>query len=375
MQLKQYEIVQNKDLLSVDIQEVCMKYKTIKKFAYILHDKDDTRPHYHIYVNFGNNGVSHELVASWFNVPPNFVSKVKGRTSDVLLYLIHGNESQKHKHQYDPSEVVSNFAFETEINNSKIIGNFKDYSFAQMLKYIDTLPISEKCKAHAQLERLWRIECAMLTFNADRNIDVVFICGKAGTGKTYYAKKLLSSMGYDYCVSSSSNDPYQDYLGQRAIILDDMRDTVFDLPDLLKILDNNTGSSVRSRFTNKVFNGKMIILTSSVPLNYWYKMYRYNAVDTLDQLYRRINTYVEVKEKEILVYDEIDNYGKPKGEPKRYHNEVFDLKKSSPPKRSIISEFDKICTPIQEVTIGNHSYVETFDFDDVLFGDKNNRPE
>lgn len=373
MQLKQYEIVQNKDLLSVDIQEVCMKYKTIKKFAYILHDKDDTRPHYHIYVNFGNNGVSHELVASWFNVPPNFVSKVKGRMSDVLLYLIHGNESQKHKHQYDPLEVVSNFAFETEINNSKIIGNFKDYSFAQMLKYIDTLPISEKCKAHAQLERLWRIECSMLTFNADRNIDVVFICGKAGTGKTYYAKKLLSSIGYDYCVSSSSNDPYQDYLGQRAIILDDMRDTVFDLPDLLKILDNNTGSSVRSRFTNKVFNGKMIILTSSVPLNYWYKMYRYNAVDTLDQLYRRINTYVEVKEKEILVYEEIDNYGKPKGEPKRYHNEVFDLKKSSPPKRSIISEFDKICTPIQDVTIGNYSYVETFDFDDVLFGGKNTR--
>ena len=52
MQLKQYDIVQNQDLLTVDIQEVCMKYKTIKKWAYILHDKDDTRPHYHIYVNF-----------------------------------------------------------------------------------------------------------------------------------------------------------------------------------------------------------------------------------------------------------------------------------------------------------------------------------
>jgi len=288
MQLKQYEIVQNADKLTVDIQEVCMKYKTIKEWAYILHDKDDTRPHYHIYINFGNNGVSHELVASWFDIPPNFVSKVKGRKTDMLLYLTHANESQKYKHQYDPSEVVSNFAFETEIEKSKIIGDFKNYSFAQMLKYIDTLPMSDKAKAHGQLERLWKLQCQLLTLDSERSINVVFVCGATGTGKTFYAKKLFESLEMDYCVSSSSNDPFQDYLGQKGIILDDMRDTVFDLPDLLKILDNNTGSSVKSRFANKVFNGEMIILTSHVPLRYWYREYRYNSIDTLDQLYRAV---------------------------------------------------------------------------------------
>ncbi len=368
MQLKQYEIVQNQDLLTVDIQETCMKYKTIKKFAYILHDKDDTRPHYHIYVNFGNNGVSHELVASWFNVPPNFVNKIKGRSTDMLAYLTHSNDSQKHKHQYDPSEVVANFDFETEVKNSKIIGNFKEYSFAQMLKYIDTLPVSEKCKAHSQLERLWRIECSMLTFNPDRNVDVVFIYGKAGTGKTYYAKKLLTSLDYDFCVSSSSNDPFQDYLGQRAIILDDIRDTAFELSDLLKILDNNTSSSVRSRFANKVFNGNMIVLTSPVPLCFWYREYRWNKDDTLDQLFRRINVYVEVTEKEILVYDGLDSNGKPKGIAKRYYNEVFDLKKTAPKKRNITDMFDKICNPLEEAKIGKHVLTKTFDLDDEVFG-------
>ena len=38
------EIVTDADKLKVDIQETCMKYKTIKQWAYILHDKDDTRP-------------------------------------------------------------------------------------------------------------------------------------------------------------------------------------------------------------------------------------------------------------------------------------------------------------------------------------------
>ena len=152
--------------------------------------------------------------------------------------------------------------------------------------------------------------------------------------------------------------------GDDAIILDDMRDTAFELPDLLKILDNNTSSSVRSRFANKVFNGSMIILTSSVPLNFWYKEYRYNAVDTLDQLYRRINIYVEVKDKEILVYDGLGSDGKPVGEPKRYYNEVYDLKKTAPPKRDISSMFDKICSPVKEVKIGSSVMQETFDFDD-----------
>lgn len=52
MQLRHMEIVQDADKLKVDIQQTCMQYKTIKQWAYILHDKDDTRPHYHIYLNF-----------------------------------------------------------------------------------------------------------------------------------------------------------------------------------------------------------------------------------------------------------------------------------------------------------------------------------
>ncbi len=367
MKLKQYEIVQNSDLLTVDIQEVCMSYKTIKEWAYIEHNKDDTRPHYHIYLNFGNSGVCHEEVAKWFNVPSNFVNKIKGRKTDMLLYLTHGNESQKHKYQYDPSEVVSNFSFETEIEKSKIIGNFKEYSFAQMLQYVDTLPIADKTKAYNQLEKLWRLECAMLTFNPDRNIEVIFISGKSGTGKTYYAKKLLESLNYDYCISSSSNDPYQDYMGQRAIILDDLRDTAFEeLSDLLKILDNNTSSSVRSRFSNKVFNGKMIIVTSSVPLCYWYSKYRNNSIDTLDQLYRRFNAYVEVKDKEILVYNGVGKDGKPAGEPKRYYNEVYDLKKMASQKKDLSSLFDNVCKPLDIISGNQLELSQTFEFDEIF---------
>ena len=109
MYLKHCEIVQDVDKLKVDIQQVCMKYQSIKKWAYILHDKDDTRPHYHIYLNFGTSSISTTDVAKWFQLEyvndegetktgENFISKIKGRATDMLLYLTHGQPDQKFKY-------------------------------------------------------------------------------------------------------------------------------------------------------------------------------------------------------------------------------------------------------------------------------------
>lgn len=344
MQLRQCEIVCDVDKMPVDIQETIMKYKTIKQWAYIVHDKDDTRPHYHIYLNFGASSVDTEMVGKWFGLAGNFVSKVKGRKVNMLEYLTHSNESQKHKHQYSPSEVVANFDFETEIEESKIIGDFKNYSYAQQLAYVNSLPIVEKAKAFTQLKKLWELECQCLTLETNRSMNVVFITGRGGTGKTTYAKKMLDKLGCDYCISSSSNDPFQDYLGQKAIILDDLRDKSFELEDLLKILDNNTKSSIKSRFNNKVFNGELIVITSSVPLQYWYPDYRFaHSHDSLEQLYRRINCYIQVTKDFVSIYDDgVDLKGAPKGESIIVRNDVYKKYQTKTEKRIFSDVFKQI---------------------------------
>lgn len=359
MKLKQYEVVTQPEFLKEPLQDILKRYKTIKKWAYILHDKDkDATPHYDIYLNFGDTGVDSAEVAKWFGLQESQVEKVKGRAQDMLLYLIHGNDSQRHKYQYSPDEVVANFDFKSELAKAKILGNFSKYSYAKQLSFIKTLPKDEQVRAYKQLKEHWKLHCEYLTLNPDRDMQVMFITGKAGSGKTYYAKKFLKQLDYDFAISSSSNDPYQDYQGQDAIILDDVRDTVFEFQDLLKMLDNNTSSSVKSRFANKVFNGKMIVLTSSIPLQYWYKSMNssmpawYKAVrmsgnEDFNQLCRRISCYVVVSDDTVSVYNSINEDGKPCGSCAVYENEVKKLKKEKKEKFDFKSVFDSFCEKVE----------------------------
>lgn len=321
-------VTSNDEYFKGDIQEIIKSHKTIKQWAYIHHDKDDTNPHYHIYLNFGSSGVDTKQIGEWFGLQESQVERIKGRKWNALEYLTHTDNKQKYKHQYLPTEVIANFDFETEITNAKILGDFDNFSYAEQLEYVNSLPVSEKKAAFNTLEKLWKLHCQCLILKPDRKIEVMFVYGRGGTGKTYYAKKFLKQMQKDFCVSSSSNDPFQDYLGQKAIILDDLRDTAFEFEDLLKILDNDTASTIRSRFTNKPFYGDMIVITSTVPLSFWYRQYVYRKDDTLSQLYRRITCYVEVTEKYVSVYDELDDRGRPAGLPQVFKNEIPELKRT-----------------------------------------------
>lgn len=348
MYLKKCLVTSNVEFFKEPPGDVVKKYKTIKRYAYILHDKDPgTSPHWTIYLDFGGSSQDTKVISSWFGLQESQVEKIKGRYTDALQYLTHSNDTQHNKYQYPTSEVTANFDFQNEIIADQILGDFDNYSYAEQIEWICTLPRVERPSMLTKLDKHWTLYCKRFLLKPDRKIDVVFVQGAPGTGKTYYAKKLLERMEYDFCVSSSSNDPFQDYMGQRAIILDDLRDKSFSFEDLLKILDNYTGSSVKSRFNNKVFYGKVIVITSTVPLNMWYMDYRYGDYDTLDQLYRRISCYVQVTKKEVKVYnDGVDNLGKPKGLGQVFRNELQDMIAKAPPARTDFgSLFEKICTP------------------------------
>lgn len=143
----------------------------------------------------------------------------------------------------------------------------------------------------------------------------IYITGEAGTGKTTYAK-ILASKYYnedEIYVTSGGQNPFDEYYGEKCIIIDDFRDSTMCYNDLLKLLDNNTSSNVGARYHNKsLARCELIILTSVKTLPELYQ----GINEERYQLYRRVK-YFGLTKNSILYYL---NYNK--------NTDYFDVKDS-----------------------------------------------
>ncbi len=381
----------------VDFVNELLTRRVIKKWAYILHDKDcytkvdelnnpehkegiNKPNHVHFYLNFGDSGIEHTSVASWFSINEHSVKKIQTNASNCLLYFVHGTKDAiaEGKYQYSWGEVKHSANWDPELFTEEerfenYIGRFDEYSYKQQIEYIHNVKnIKTKLKLQKQLDEAFVSELKYRATFIDRFIQVMFITGATGTGKTTFARQLVEKLNYfdivpeaycrkksttgeklyrklDYCISGSSNDVFESYKGEDVFILDDMRDDSFSFTDLLKFLDNHTNSLVKSRFSNKCFFGVLIIITSEQPLSEWYRDEN-NASKTifdrktLKQLYRRISNYVVCKEDCIYLYDKIDDNGKPSGNYKMIKNTTSEYYKDKP---KSINVNDLICSEFE----------------------------
>lgn len=127
----------------------------------------------------------------------------------------------------------------------------------------------------------------------ERNLEVLYVCGPSGSGKTTFGKYIASKLNYDPFVSGSGDDILDGYDKEECIILDDFRSGTMKFSELLKFLDNNTGSSVKSRYYNKDINNcKLIVLTSVQKPDELYRLFKNddgsNNDEPIEQFYRRI---------------------------------------------------------------------------------------
>lgn len=328
---KNFEIVQDENLLSEDdIQKALQlfddkaKINHLTHFAYILHDKDIKKdgtkrePHWHILIKM-DNAYSFDYIAKRFSVPVNMVEKIKTRFSNALNYLTHNTEQAKKdgKYQYDDECVKSNYKWQTERqkaidsdtkkNRKNDIINLIHTGCIREYNYTDYISSIEYDRFKRSIDNAFKYRSDMLSKEMKRDMECLFIQGDSGFGKTTYAKMYAEKRNLSYYVSSSSNDVLDGYKGQDILILDDLRPSSMGLSDLLKMLDNNTASSVKSRYRNKVLECKYIIITTTLDIDTFFKNVFTEQKETIVQLKRRCKTYLRVKKEtiDIFYYDEL----------------------------------------------------------------------
>lgn len=312
---RKVEIMTQCKYLDEDTIKKALDHASVKDYAYIKHDKDlDVDgtlkiSHWHIMIRF-KNAVPTETLCGWFCVKSNFLSHIKGRFADALSYLTHSNAPDKF--QYSSDEVISNFDFQKEIETEKkkkideerkneiiegiVNGSIREYNYTEFINPFEYVRLKKV------IDDSFKYRKDILMMDKNRDMQCLFFTGDSGTGKTTYAKYFCEQKKLSYFVSSGSNDPLDGYKGEDVVILDDIRGENHNVSDLLKLLDNNTASTVKSRYSNKFLECKYIIITSvQDPTQFFGSCFSYNN-ETIVQLKRRCQIMANFTKETIFWY-------------------------------------------------------------------------
>ena len=293
------------------VEKFIKDWSVIKDYAYICHDKDikdDGTPkdaHIHLMMRFNDSVPTTAILAhakavfgNDTTVTDSQLEKCK-KWKSAVAYLTHENVTGKYV--YERSEVVSNYNFEQDIEDAlsdkirreKLITDIADGKIKQYNIHMHC-SVVEFDKWKKSIDNAFAYRQKILLEKGDRDMKCIYIQGDSGVGKTTYAKELCENKEYSYFVSSGSNDVLDGYAGQDAIILDDLRPSALKLADLLKMLDNNTASSVPSRYSNKVLECRLIVITTVLPIDNFFSQVFSEQPETAKQLRRRCETYIKM---------------------------------------------------------------------------------
>lgn len=316
------EYCQQIDHLKMSVEEMkkVLDDKNIR-YAYLIHDRDEhedgskKEDHIHVMMDFRGASWTPDNLCKWFKDDPERIEKPKTKKNrfvfeNMCSYLVHETETADGKYHYPDTEVVANFDFiefmeqirkgvlEAKANKKmhpiadvlqKIMNN--EIPRIKLDEYLDDLTQLRYLK---DIENAYKIRDRKLAKETDRNMNVMYFFGASGTGKTTWAKTLAKQKGYSVFVSGSSNDPLEGYMGQECVILDDIRGSDWKINDLLKMLDNNTNSLVKSRYSNKLLNDcKLMILTSVQSIEDLYSNLKEHDTEPITQLKRRCTDMIE----------------------------------------------------------------------------------
>lgn len=299
-----------------------------KKYAGIVHDKDEGEAtHIHIFVQFVN-GHYVDALAKKLNIASQWLEIWDEGLDNGFAYLTHRTPKAKDDFQYDSHEVLANFDYpkwlekyeakQEENNKSKKSISKIDLLLNSLYVGIRTreevekdLSGSEYARHHRKIEDVWAKRLQNLAEERMKKrkaegieVEVIWIYGEAGTGKTRFAKEQAAKRGTPYFITGSSRDPFQRYSGEDIIIYDEARPRDMAFSDLLKLLDPYSEEvSAPSRYYDKAICAAVYYITTPYsPISFYQKIMGEGWEDSADgfgQLLRRLSLVLHVTQDSI----------------------------------------------------------------------------
>lgn len=274
------------------------------KYLAVRHDKDTKAEHFHLYVKMVN-ARTFDDIARQCKTKKQYLQKIEKSWDNALAYAFHLTDSAKDdgKYRYDETAVIrakdvdvsaileknKNYE-EKKIKNAELKNKILQYGECEISKrdLLSSMSADDYNKNALLIKRMREYRQLKVR---DRDMQVIYISGESGSGKTTLAKYFAKIQGLDYFVSGSGKDVLDGYDKEECIILDDLRADAFTKAELFKLTDNNTNSSVKSRYQNKdISYCKLMIITSIKTPHSLYNWTDFTDKDeTFKQFSRRLN--------------------------------------------------------------------------------------
>lgn len=247
----------------------CIAHKSIKRYAYILHDKDTVTehdiatgkglyddsdlgklklPHWHLVLDCDNTPLPISTIAKWLGIPEYMIEIPKGRGAfiDCVGYLPHSDIKQvlKRKALYDSSEVKANFDWQVEVDKmilrkTKYEKPLSEEDFIKNEVLYNGLRIGEVSAKYPtlyqkEMQVIRRLRLEYLSRFAELPPYRVnyYIEGQSGYGKDTMAysiaRSLFPGLGDDsYFEIGSKKVTFDGYDGEPVIIWSEFRASTF----------------------------------------------------------------------------------------------------------------------------------------------------
>lgn len=223
------------------------------EWAFIVHDKDVNagklvEPHVHVIARTAKgSGLTLEAWAKLFNDTTNRVEIWKGQFNNAIAYLVHRTAGAKQKFQYPVDDVIGNIDIATSLieGHSEAKDNTRvnmpnqaleklDYGLEDYNELAESLIGADKVQFIRQAKDILEYKKSMPKPLV--SLEVIYIYGESGTGKTRLAKALAKYKPY---ITGSERDPFAGFKKRpsKSVIIDDIRSTMFERGDLLRMLD------------------------------------------------------------------------------------------------------------------------------------------
>ncbi|MFP7773539.1 Rep family protein [Ligilactobacillus sp. LYQ112] len=344
--------------------------KQLERYAAIIHDHDTNAedkpvaPHVHVMLEFKKPRAA-TAIAKELNDEPqtlqNMLKKNRQRgIENGFCYLIHDTANSRDKYQYNPEKVEANFKYQQYIKQcdeetatqratqryagkggvKRLAVDFRDGK-------IDHAAVEQDVIQHHPLqvkdimERMDALEhvkqhVTAAQWKAEREAQgkprtVLWLYGDAGVGKSWLARLLAQHNGDGkFFRTGSRRDPFQNYHGEHALIIDDLRPDTLPYEDLLSITDPyNFEITLPARYHDQIALVDLLIITTPYNPPQFYQhqrdVDRHN--DSFAQLDRRLTAVVHLEKTEMHLQEmataehwELQPKGYNKYIPAKYQN-------------------------------------------------------